>query len=409
MKYSALLAITAAGGALNGLAMDGLPAWRQLLFALLFAAAYFQGRRLPERHGGPIVLVALAASALVVVIDVAEAVGAVMSLALFVALPWVVGRFRRQQAELLAVGQERIRHLEQTQELAADSARLRERARIATDMHDSLGHELALIALQAGALELSTELAEPNRQAASRLRASAVTASDELRRTVSVLRADTVEGVEPPSMSVDALIARARTAGMMVDLVDSEPRGDLPPLVESAVRRVVQETLTNAARHAPGAGVRIEIERRGDELGLVVTNPIATSTAGSDAEADATASSASFGVKTAGAGRDSKVGGGVETAVATPGVGPEWAEPAVGIGVGARGIGGTGRGGGTGGKGHGVLTGSDGRGAGTGSGLLGLAARVQLLGGTFRVDDGHANFTVVACIPVTAPVRAGAR
>ncbi|CAM4168128.1 histidine kinase [Nocardia ninae] len=346
MRYSALLAVTAVGGALNGLATEGLPGWRQLLFVALFAAAYIQGRRLPERHGGPVLLVALAAAALIAVVDVAEAVGAVMSLALFVALPWVIGRFRRQQAELLAVGQERIRHLEQTQVLAEESARLRERARIATDMHDALGHELALIAVQAGALELSADLNESNRQAASLLRASAVTASDELRRTVSMLRADHTVAVEPPSMSVEALIARARTVGMTVDLVQSELRDHLPPLVESALRRVVQETLTNAARHAPGAGVRIEIEQHGDEFGLVVTNPITAQAVGIGTEA--TGGRNSRDVKSGGAGR------------------------------------------------------SVGTGDGRGSGLLGLAERVQLLGGTLQVDDDGSVFTVTARMPVRA-------
>ncbi|GAB2660835.1 sensor histidine kinase [Nocardia goodfellowii] len=273
MKNSALLAITAAGGVLNGLAMEGLPLWRQMLFAALAIAAYLQGRRLEARRGGEVLLVATGAAALIAVVDISEAIGAVMMLALFVLLPWLAGRFRRQQSELIATSRERIAQLEQTQELVAESARLRERARIATDMHDSLGHELALIALQAGALELNTELNEPSRRSASHLRASAVAATDELRRTIGMLRAGTTTPVEPPNLSVETLVDRARVAGMTVQLHSDELPTPLPPLVVSALRRIVQETLTNAARHAPGTPVHIRIAHQGAELTVMATNP----------------------------------------------------------------------------------------------------------------------------------------
>ncbi|MEK8107283.1 histidine kinase dimerization/phosphoacceptor domain-containing protein [Micromonospora sp. M12] len=103
-------------------------------------------------------------------------------------LPWLAGRFRRQQADLVRAGAERVTHLERERQFVADHARLRERAQIAADMHDALGHELALIALRAGALELAPDTTESSREAAAKLRESAVIATDRLRHTVNRLR-----------------------------------------------------------------------------------------------------------------------------------------------------------------------------------------------------------------------------
>ncbi|MEU8895892.1 histidine kinase [Nocardia sp. NPDC048505] len=358
MKYGALLAITAAGGVLNGLGMEGLPPWRQLLFAALFLAAYLQGRRVPMERGGPVLVVAFGAAAAIAAVDVAESISAGMTLALFVALPWVIGRYRRQQAELLAAGTDRIAQLERTQTLTAESARLRERARIATDMHDALGHELALIAVQAGALELGATLDEPTRESARRLREAAVTASDELRRTIGLLRTDT--RTEPPSLSVDALIARARSAGMTVELHQPTTH-PLPHPAEQALRRLIQETLTNAARHAPGQPVHIRFEPHPNHLTVIVTNPHATPTP-TTAEARSHGSNGSW-TPLVGAAESSAGGGRV---------------PLVGV--------------------------VESRSAGTG--LIGLAERVELLGGTFRAESGGSDFIVTAGIPLR-PVVVG--
>ena len=162
-------------------------------------------------------------------------------------------------------------------------------------MHDSLGHELALIALRAGAMELAADMTERNREAAAQLRASAVTATDRLRRTVGVLRetgADAVgttgtayetmdrTPVEPPDEPVEALVDRARDAGMAVEFRRDGERGVLPPLVDRAVHRVVQESLTNAARHAPGADVLVHVEQTTEAIVVNVRNSTARAVPG---------------------------------------------------------------------------------------------------------------------------------
>ena len=76
---------------------------------------------------------------------------------LIILLPWLVGRYARQQYELVRAGWELAERLEREQDLTAERMRLLERSRIASDMHDSLGHELSLIALRAAALQVDAD------------------------------------------------------------------------------------------------------------------------------------------------------------------------------------------------------------------------------------------------------------
>ncbi|MEU8801927.1 histidine kinase [Spirillospora sp. NPDC048819] len=196
-------------------------------------------------------------------------------------LPWLAGRYWRQYQELLHAGWERAEHLEHQQRIIAERERLRERARIAQDMHDSLGHELALIAVRAGALQVAPGLHDRHRDAAAQLRAGAAEATEHLREIIGVLREDTAPGapfpgatgpheggadgtapVRPARESIPELIARARASGVPVRLADADAAADLPdlpPMVALAAHRVVQEAVTNAAKHAPGAAVTVHL------------------------------------------------------------------------------------------------------------------------------------------------------
>lgn len=279
MRNSALLVVIAGSVVLNALFLDPIPAWRQMLFAVFAAAAYLHGRHLPVRHGWVLLAAAAVPPAVYAVPTPATGLSALVFLGIFVALPWLAGRFRRQQADLVRAGADRITQLERERAVVAEHVRLRERARIAADMHDFLGHELALIALRAGALELAPDMTERNRDAATKLRASAVAATDLLRHTVGLLRASGTALTQVVGESLDALVDRARDAGMTVRL----HRAGAPPAGEGtaatpahlAVHRVVQEALTNAARHASGAAVDIRVEQADDALTVTVRNPIA--------------------------------------------------------------------------------------------------------------------------------------
>ena len=96
---------------------------------------------------------------------------------LAVLLPWLVGRYLRQRDELIRTGWELADRMERERDLADEQARLRERSRIATDIHDSVGHELSLIALRAAAIEVDSSAGAAARRAAAELRGAAAHAT----------------------------------------------------------------------------------------------------------------------------------------------------------------------------------------------------------------------------------------
>ncbi|MFI7425087.1 sensor histidine kinase [Nonomuraea sp. NPDC049684] len=133
-------------------------------------------------------------------------------------------------------------------------ARLRERARIAREMHDSLGHDLALIAVRAGGLEVAPGLGPAQVKAAGELRMAAADATERLRQIIGLLREDAEEApLSPVGEDVAELVGRARDSGMSITL-------ELAPGASSELAHaVVQEGLTNAAKHAPGAAVAVSV------------------------------------------------------------------------------------------------------------------------------------------------------
>ncbi|MFI5479371.1 sensor histidine kinase [Streptomyces rubiginosohelvolus] len=260
---------TAAFGALS------LVGW---WWGLPTAVAAFAAGRGPGR-GRTVVLFlagALVAGAVAVVfvpslLTLATQFVAVIVLAVLV--PWFVGRFSRQYRELVRAGWERAEQMERERQLVAEQARLLERARIAQDMHDVLGHDLSLIALSAGALKLAPGLDEQHRRAAQDIRSRAAAAVERLGEVVGVLREESESPPRAPGDSdIARLVADAAASGLPVGLsVDGDASG-LPPTVGRAAHRVVQESLTNAAKHAPGASVTVELSHTATETRVAVRN-----------------------------------------------------------------------------------------------------------------------------------------
>jgi signal transduction histidine kinase len=187
--------------------------------------------------------------------------------------PVLVGSFRRLQAELVRAGWDQAAQLEREQRIVAEQARLQERARIAHDMHDSLGHELSLIALRAGGLELAVDLAPEHRAAAADLRAGVATATERLSDIVGLLRDGTEPApLQPAGEHIEELVARAAESGVPVVLVTGGDLSGVAPMQYRAAYRVVQESVTNAAKHAGAAPVQVELDRHGDELVVTVRN-----------------------------------------------------------------------------------------------------------------------------------------
>ncbi|HEV7622893.1 MAG TPA: sensor histidine kinase [Amnibacterium sp.] len=153
---------------------------------------------------------------------------------------------------------------------AADRRRFaaeQERLRIARELHDVLAHSLSSITVQAGVgLHLAASRPEAATEALETIRGTSKEALNEVRAVLGLLRGDEQAPVrpEPDLDQLAALVADVRRSGARVAFDDDlQPRPDRP--VQLALYRIVQEALTNARRHAPGAAVEIALGREGDD------------------------------------------------------------------------------------------------------------------------------------------------
>ncbi|MCX5585696.1 sensor histidine kinase [Streptomyces erythrochromogenes] len=195
-------------------------------------------------------------------------------------MPGLASRYWSQRRTLLAALHERNGQLLRERAMVAGQARLRERQRIAQDMHDSLGHQLALISVHTGALEVDPELTDRQREAVGVLRQASVSAMHELREVVGILR----DGVEAPAPVEEAqpaargvagiagVVEAARGAGTEVRLTTSGRPRPLVAACDHAAYRIVQEALTNAYKHAPGAPITVELRYEDDSLVVEIAN-----------------------------------------------------------------------------------------------------------------------------------------
>ncbi|WP_240450188.1 sensor histidine kinase, partial [Streptomyces sp. S1] len=151
------------------------------------------------------------------------------------------------------------------------------RNRLARELHDSVGHALSAVTLQAGAARrvLDGGHADPEfvREALTAIEESARRTVGEVDRALGLLRRgeEAVEGVGP---GLDALEALVRGAGPGVALTVDGALGPVPETVSREAYRIVQEGLTNAARHAGGAPVTVRLGARAEEWEIVVENPL---------------------------------------------------------------------------------------------------------------------------------------
>ncbi|MFG3318147.1 sensor histidine kinase [Streptomyces sp. NPDC048171] len=195
-----------------------------------------------------------------------------------VAMGMAVGARRVEVRSL----RERAESAEREQSALAAQARALERNRIAREMHDVLAHRISLVAMQAGVLDHRRDLkAEENRVLVRGIAEGSHLALEELRDVLGVLRAD--PGLpEPPQPSLDGvpdLVADARASGLDVTLAGTVT-GTPPDVVGRTGYRVVQEGLTNAAKHAPDSRIRITLEgAAGDSLRVSVRNSPSTTPA----------------------------------------------------------------------------------------------------------------------------------
>lgn len=169
------------------------------------------------------------------------------------------GLYLGTRRELVESWRLRAEAADREQAVAAERAREAERTRIAREMHDVLAHRLSLVSMHAGVLAFRADLAPGEVRAEARVIADASRqALDELRGVLGVLRdSDTGRPPQPTVADLADLVEQARAAGP-VDLqtrLDGEP----PAPLGRHVYRVVQEGLTNARKHAPGAAVTVRV------------------------------------------------------------------------------------------------------------------------------------------------------
>jgi signal transduction histidine kinase len=177
---------------------------------------------------------------------------------------WAVGTLVRMRRESAAAARaERLRE-----------GAYQERLRTAQDVHDTVGHGLAAISLQAGvALHVLDRSPQRALELLEAIRASSQDALEELRVTLAVFRSPDQPRVPAPGLDrLDVLVERINEAGVPVELVRVGQPMAVAASVELAAYRIVQESLTNVVRHAGPSTAAVRLEYAADELRIEVTD-----------------------------------------------------------------------------------------------------------------------------------------
>jgi signal transduction histidine kinase len=201
---------------------------------------------------------------------------------------WVVGDQVRQRRRRHADLVERARRTEQDRQRERRLAAAEERTRIARDLHDSAAHAINVILVQAGAARLLQQR-DPAavRDALTTIEDVARETIGEIDQLVRTLRDDdqTPETVEPPTglAALETLVERHRSTGLAIEIHRKGKERALTPAIDQAAFRILQESLTNAARHGNG-NAEIEINYQKSELELTVCNPLSDTAGGEPAD-----------------------------------------------------------------------------------------------------------------------------
>ena len=166
--------------------------------------------------------------------------------------------------------EQRAEEAERTRDEVARRRAVEERLRIARELHDSLTHNISVICVQSGvAVHLARKRGEQVSPALLAIQEASADAARELRTTLGVLRSDD-DGDSSGLGHLDRLAARARAAGLPVTVNVTGPERTLPPEVDQAAYRIVQEALTNVSRHAGQASAWVNLCYTPDGLEIQV-------------------------------------------------------------------------------------------------------------------------------------------
>ncbi len=209
-----------------------------------------------------------------------------LSSIVFLAAALVWGMYIGSRRELLWTLRARAERAEAEQELRANQSRLEERGRIAREMHDVLAHRISTISMRAGALTYRDDLTvEDLRDGVGVIREAAHRALVDLRGVLGVLRdgeTEPLHGPQPTYADLGDLVEEARHSGLRVRYADAvSPDLPVPDAAGRALYRIVQEGITNARKHAPGAELRIDVRGSPDDgIGITLRNPLGFGTRG---------------------------------------------------------------------------------------------------------------------------------
>lgn len=186
--------------------------------------------------------------------------------------PALLGLYVGTRRDLIARIRDRAERAEREQQRRIAQARSEERAQMARDMHDVVTHRVALMVMQATALE--TTEGQDAVAIGTQIGATGREALVELRSLIGVLReGDVPMRPRPDLRDLNALVDESRKLGIPATLEVLNDTGHRPPLlIEHTIYRVVQEALTNVHKHSSGARTRIRVEHTDDELLLSITN-----------------------------------------------------------------------------------------------------------------------------------------
>lgn len=267
---AAVLALTVA---LPPLLLDDLPpvGGAQLIATLIVVG--YASYRLPRRRS-LLVYVVLAIVPSFTIVAMGESVWEFLFFALILAPAWVVGlllgREQRRSAELAALAEELRREREKQAEVAVAA----ERVRISRELHDAVAHTVSVMTLQVGVVRRRQPPDSVEQQILRNAEDLGRQAVDELRRIVGLVREGEEAALTPlPSLrEAEDLVAQVRSTGTDVDLRLAGDVEHVPPAVQASAYRILQEGLTNALRHAPGARVEVELRVVDGALEVVVRN-----------------------------------------------------------------------------------------------------------------------------------------
>jgi signal transduction histidine kinase len=257
-----------------------------ILGDLLYCSVRYTSERLSWAVAGATAAIAVGAAAVSLVYDGGRAaVLVVLNLGLVLAVPVLWGREVRLHSERAETERQRAEQASRMAELDRAAAVAAERARMARDLHDVIAGQLSGIAIQS---EAALTLPHPDpsvlRRVLQSVRRDSVASLAEMRTMIGLLRTDGAGDGDPRTAPaglgrLESLLESAAGTGLRIEVNDTRGEvAELPAAVDLAAFRIVQESLTNAAKHAPGSGVHLRLDDHDGELVIEIENDLVPGT-----------------------------------------------------------------------------------------------------------------------------------